>query len=325
MQESAIVLENETHRAKLYPQRGGKTGSFVEKASGFELLAQPKNGQYSRLYSGMPFSEGDASGFDDVFPSMGVETVTWGSEKRVIPDHGEIWTSPMQARVQGNTAELWCEGRNFPYVYQKTVILEGETLRYSFQIANRGDRALPCMWVCHCLMRWEDGVHFSFPDGAEELLELGPSAQRVVDRRTSARNYCLPPEPGRAMKFYFTRPVREGRCAARYPRSAMIAEMCFEFAGAAISGVLDYDGRITVAIKTLRLSRRPVSLTPLLALAKKTHCGNWRPGRSYALNWRYGFRKDSGAMDACTAMMNGKGRITHEEEEQEKQRIRGEL
>ena len=298
MLESAIVLENETHRAKLYPQRGGKTGSFVEKASGFELLAQPKNGQYSRLYSGMPFSEGDASGFDDVFPSMGVETVTWGSEKRVIPDHGEIWTSPMQARVQGNTAELWCEGRNFPYVYQKTVILEGETLRYSFQIANRGDRALPCMWVCHCLMRWEDGVHFSFPDGAEELLELGPSAQRVVDRRTSARNYCLPPEPGRAMKFYFTRPVREGRCAARYPRSAMIAEMCFDSQALPYLGFWittgGYRGDQNFAFEpatgffdTVARARQENALRELA------------PGEKLCFELAIRLRKDSGAMDAA--------------------------
>lgn len=228
MKETIITLENETHRAQIYLNRGAKTGSFMLKSTGFELLAQPKDARYPLLRPGMPFSEGDASGFDDVFPSMGEEIVILDGRERSIPDHGEIWTLPMRAEISENMATFTGNGRVFPYTYQKRVSLEMDTLRYSYQIANRGQSPLPCVWVCHCLMRLEAGVRFEFPERSVELVQLFPDAETVVDRRNAERDYCHPPAPGRAMKFYFTEPVREGRCAAYYPQSGTMAEMLFD-------------------------------------------------------------------------------------------------
>lgn len=227
MKESIITLENATHRAQLYPNRGGKTGSFVHKGTGFELLAQPKDGVYPELWPDMPFSEGDASGFDDVFPSMGGETISWDGREWRVPDHGEIWTMPTVAQVDELAVSFVGHGRGFPYEYRKNVSLEGDALRYTFEIINRDQRPLPCVWVCHCLMRWEEGVSFVFPKESTRLLQLFPEPG-VADTRTSLRDYTQPPEAGQAMKFYFAQQVRDGRCAAHYAQSHMTAEMTFD-------------------------------------------------------------------------------------------------
>ena len=114
MKETIVTLENETHRARIYLNRGAKTGSFMLKSTGFELLAQPKDARYPPLRPGMPFSEGDASGFDDVFPSMGEEIVILDGQERSMPDQGEIWTLPMRAEISENTATFIGNGRVSP-------------------------------------------------------------------------------------------------------------------------------------------------------------------------------------------------------------------
>lgn len=227
MDEICILLENETHLARLYPLRGGKIGSFLHKPSGFELLQPPKDG-YPPLSPGMPFDKGDASGFDDVFPSMGGDG--WRTKEGFVPlpDHGEIWTMPMRARTEDGAVHLTGEGAALPYAYEKTVRLEGDTLRCSYRIANTGDGPIPAIWVCHCLMRYEPGAWFDFPAECGRMIDLYPGKGALRDRPAGGWNALLPPPPGKAMKFYFTDPVRQGRCAVRYRESGMTAEMTYD-------------------------------------------------------------------------------------------------
>ena len=60
----------ENGKRKLDYKMAVKIASIFDPGRHFELLHQPRTG-YPPLDPGMPFSEGDASGFDDVFPSMG--------------------------------------------------------------------------------------------------------------------------------------------------------------------------------------------------------------------------------------------------------------
>ena len=84
---AAAVLENDVLRVILLPKRGGKTVSILYKPMGFELLSQPKEG-YPPLAPGMDFSQGDASGFDDAFPSIDQEILMVDGKAVAYPDHG---------------------------------------------------------------------------------------------------------------------------------------------------------------------------------------------------------------------------------------------
>ena len=229
MNETCVTLENATHLARLYPLRGGKTGSFIHKATGFEIMQPPHDGVYPPLDPGMPFYKSDTSGFDDVFPSMGAERYSFHGHEIDIPDHGEIWTMPMRVEVDGLEARFTAKGAILPYCYEKTVRLDGDTLEYAWRVQNTGDISILAMWVCHCLMRREPDTRFEFPDECHELIDLFPGKGALLSRPASGWDAALPPE-GKAMKFYFTEPVPQGRCAAVYPLSGMRAEMNYDSA-----------------------------------------------------------------------------------------------
>jgi galactose mutarotase-like enzyme len=229
--EEAILLENQQLRVIILPGRGGKTASVSRKESSFELLFQPSENPYPPLYPGMPFSSGDASGFDDVFPSMGDELIQFGGKAYAIPDHGEIWTLPMEATEEEDAIILSCGGRLLPYRYEKRILLAGESVLYAISICNTSSYALPCIWVCHCLMNLEEGVTFSLPwqgQVAENVLDSPtPGGKHTVHPYGGAYDFAHAPRPGTAMKYYLSQPVKKGFCAVEYPLSGIRAELVF--------------------------------------------------------------------------------------------------
>ena len=221
-----IRLENHEISVVVYPERGGKTGSVFSKRKQAEVLYQPRDG-YGPLTAGMRFSDADASGFDDVFPSMGE---TWtdpaSGRKMELPDHGEIWTARMAVDAAGrDSVHMHTEGRCFPYLYEKEIRILENRVRERITVTNRGTEAFPGMWVCHCLMRMEEGMRLRFPEGSERLdyIRCCEWPEKIPE---TIREWEMPPA-GAMMKFYFREPVRAGECSVVYPRSGVEAVMRF--------------------------------------------------------------------------------------------------
>jgi len=213
---SPIELKNDWLRCTVVPQRGGKLTSVLYKPSGFELLAQPRDGCYPPLSPGMPFDRGDASGWDDVFPSMGPETVG----DAFYPDHGEIWTTRMQPAREGDALRLTCDCARVPCRYEKRVTLEGPSLRCDWRLTNTGAAPFACVWVCHCLLCWEPDVRFRLPAspfGVENALSDAPPPKDLSG---------TPPEGG-MWKYELRGPLSQHRCEAFYPHSGVRLRMQF--------------------------------------------------------------------------------------------------
>lgn len=229
----SLHLENDVLSIRILPKRGGKLVSLYSKKEQFELLYQPLRG-YPPLKTGLPFSVGDASGFDDVFPSMG-ETYRgpWTDHPLTMPDHGEIWTSEMSVEnASSQTIQLFSQGNILPYVYRKRIDLEGRTIKLLIAIRNTGKKPLPLVWVCHCLMRLDKDTFFQFPPESKRILCLPgctypQSTALETDINHPTYGFHNPPPEGRMMKFYFRDPVLNGLCVACYPASGMKAEMRF--------------------------------------------------------------------------------------------------
>lgn len=226
---SEIQLRNERVRIRILPERGGKIASVYDLSHAFELLYQP-NGEYPPLRPGMAFSDGDASGFDDVFPSMGEK---WHDpsvgQDRALPDHGEIWTSSMEVdSVTEKTVRMHTRGQSFPFRYDKELSLLARGVRERITVTGTGKEPFPCLWVCHCLMRAEAGMRFEFPEGSGAIecvpeCSWPPEGQAV----TALRDLQVPPPDGTMMKFYFRDPVQTGECAVSYPLSGVCAVLRF--------------------------------------------------------------------------------------------------
>jgi galactose mutarotase-like enzyme len=232
--QRASVLENDMLKAVILPERGGKTASIVYKPRNFELLAQPK-GEYPPLAPGMNFSLGDASGFDDAFPSIDPETVNVGGKQVAYSDHGEIWTMSMQADLLDGGVMLTGESKLLPYSYQKEIRLDGDKIIYRYMITHVGGEPFPCMWACHCLMRYETDMRLSYPKGAkyaENVLqsnELGVcGACHALAGGVYDFTSVPPPESLTMVKYYLQGCCGEGWCGCRYPSQSVVCDMEFD-------------------------------------------------------------------------------------------------
>ena len=227
--KSEIQLRNEQIRIRILPERGGKIASVYDLHRSFELLYQPA-GEYPPLRPGMAFSDGDASGFDDVFPSMGEQ---WhnplSGQDQVLPDHGEIWTSRMKVdAVTEKAVRMHAFGRCFPFRYDKELTLLARGVRERITVTSLGKAPFPCLWVCHCLMRYEAGMQFEFP-GASETIECVPGCSWPPEGQpvTALKDILIPPPEGTMMKFYVREPVQAGECAVLYSLSGLRAVLRF--------------------------------------------------------------------------------------------------
>lgn len=223
-----IRLNNGILSVLIYPERGGKMASIFDLRRHFELLYQPRAG-YPPLDPGMPFSEGDASGFDDVFPSMGEQWRHGSGAVIPLPDHGEIWTSRMVVDETGDhSVRMHTFGQIFPLRYEKEICLRENTVLERIIVSNRGSETFPALWVCHCLMKTEPEMRWIFPAESDEI-ECVPGCSWPPEGAAPVRlsELAVPPPSGTMMKFWFRNPVKSGECLAVYPRSGVQAALQF--------------------------------------------------------------------------------------------------
>ena len=167
----------------------------------------------------MAFEDGDASGFDDVFPSMGepARDGLWPE----MPDHGLIWTLPMrEERFSGGAASF--SGRTEDWFYRKTVRLEGDSVLLEWRIANLSARPRPFVWVCHCLWQLDADTVFRYPPDA------GEAADVLAPGEPSRPPVTSPVPDGGMAKTYFRRPVPEGRCGCVWPSRGLEMTMSWD-------------------------------------------------------------------------------------------------
>ena len=219
----ACCLENELLKAVFLPQCGGKTVSLVYKPADFEAAAQTYRPYLQIKYPQIPFDEGDASGFDEAFPTI-IEAA--GGEKTdngFYMDHGEIWRAPFEVQVCDERLEMFYESYSNAYVYRKTVWLEQNRLCFAIYIENLRERVFPCTWTFHGLMRYEEDMRLFYPDEVTRFLNVENSKELGMNGtfwQTDA-GYDFTKVPPRVadteLKYYAAEPVREGRCGYIYP------------------------------------------------------------------------------------------------------------
>ena len=230
MGADCVVLENDDVRAVILPAHGGKAVSLVLKENGFECLFQNPKPAFSRARRGDNFSDFEACGFDDAFPTVDACEVSVGGRTVVYPDHGEIWSAAFETVREGDALKLRYESDSLGYVYEKTWSVEGHSLVCTYRIHNPGSSDIPAIWTCHCLMRAEAGMHLIVPEGADSVENvfsndwLGEAgrilAYPLADGPRGAVDLSKMPSDGQ-LKYYFVSPVKDGCCGYRYEASGV--------------------------------------------------------------------------------------------------------
>ncbi len=219
-----IRLENEILSVVLLPALGGKVASIYRRDKDFEMVAQCEKDAYQIPGFGADFSAYDASGLDDMFPNIFAAEVELHGKRYFYPDHGEIWSRPFQAEISANGVKLFCRSNLFDYEYEKIIYLQGERVCLKYDIHNRNDCPLPCIWTFHGLMRYEENMELLYGTDVQrfrnvfESQELG-RVDEIYQRENSVYDFeKVPCSCSRTMvKYYAEDKIKDGFCGYRYP------------------------------------------------------------------------------------------------------------
>lgn len=232
-----IHLENDDYFIEILPDLGGKIRSFFYKPQNFELAARNEKGSYQSADRNTSFSERDASGFDDAFPTINKETIVIHNKKYHYTDHGEIWRSAFKVLNKSNEdVTLLYESSELSYSYTKTYSLTQKGLTVSYHIAHNSEGELPCLWTLHDLVTYREDMEFIYPKGTKAFINASGN-DPILGQANSAYlkenelyhfEKVLPKKSNTTKKFYIQGSVQEGYCGYRYPKDKVQCELFYD-------------------------------------------------------------------------------------------------
>ena len=237
--KDCIILSSGAIAATVIPSPGGKLASLVELSSGYEHMVQRAGPAYrDQPYDGV-YTDGECSGFDDMFPTIDechYESFPWKGV--LLPDHGEVWSLPWEHEVDGGTLVLRVRGVRLPYLLEKRVSIPAErTLRIDYTLSNETPFDMDFLWAAHVMAHLEEGSRILLPrccttavtalsrsgrmgrygDAVSWPEFTGPDGTRHrgdVSRQASTADM---------EKYYFRDALDEGWCAVRAPGGRLLA------------------------------------------------------------------------------------------------------
>lgn len=230
----AFVLDNGVLRLMIVPQLGGKMVSLVRLESGYEYLLQPPDQEraYRTRSYGAKFEDHETSGFDECAPTVAeCQYPEQPFLRNRLPDHGDVWSLPAEAEIDGGQLSLTTHLRSLPLRFTKKVQLQGDSVRLDYEATNLSQSSVKFLWSAHPLLRVEPGAEIVLPKEVKEVEVgwskdgcLGKSGDRcswpkAIERsgRTIQLNQVLSPIAGTADKL-FTPRLSEGFCGMVLPQ-----------------------------------------------------------------------------------------------------------
>lgn len=196
-EENVVIMAGDC-QVTFLPALGGKIASILirgHEIQDHELMQAPLHPYGPRTHT-MPFSESDASGWDECLPSVAECTVATGAGIAAIPDHGDLWRVPWQMLAKSHdSATLRATGFSLPLQLTRSVIVSetssGWLLQLLYSLTNLGAYVVPWSWAAHPLFAVDAGDRIVLPTGIDSLLvegsaggTLGPAGQSIEWPRT---------------------------------------------------------------------------------------------------------------------------------------------
>lgn len=245
----AVFLESGALRLAVLPRLGAKLASLVYKPNRFEVLFQPPTGQYGFPSYGANFADHDASGADDMFPTIDACTYP-GAEHAGLtcPDHGELWAVPWTVKRANGGDSLVCQvrGKTLPYLFERRMtLLPHGKLRLDYRIANKSDEPLHGLWAFHGLLACDElsrlelpraqGQHKTWVRAVQDSGPLGPKetvlefpAHTLPDGQTLDVAAIAPASAGTTKKLYVDGPVEKGQAAITLDQGRLRCELTWD-------------------------------------------------------------------------------------------------
>ena len=172
----SIVLESDLLCVTIVPDHGSKMASLLHKRTGFEYLYQLPGETFLKTTYGEPYERGEASGFDEMFPTITecfCDIYPWKGTP--MPDHGEVWSIPWRFEVSGSSVRLWVNGVRFPYTLSKEISFETpNTVLLQYRVEDPSALPFPAMWAAHPLFNTTEGSRIILPKSVRNIMNTEP-------------------------------------------------------------------------------------------------------------------------------------------------------
>lgn len=150
-----LGLENNDLSVTLAPALGGKILSVFNKPLRKEFLWTNKNLTITRHETGADYDSNFLGAIDELLPNDLAETI----DSIAYPDHGELWTTPLQYEITGEKIRLHGKMKLSGLYYSKTVSLlpDAPIIQLDYSIKNETNQTRHFLWKLHAALKIEAG------------------------------------------------------------------------------------------------------------------------------------------------------------------------
>ena len=258
MESDHLVLD-------IAPQAGGRAVSLVDRVSGYEYLWRNERLKLEQRAPGDAYDPNFFGGIDELLPNDIPEAPAGAS----WPDHGELWTLPLQVAVEGPTLVLSGKLPITGLDYQRRITLDEDTtvVRMDYLIANPTLKPIDFLWKLHAALRISPGDHVECPARTAQVVD--PAWSRFADTKPFAwptiagTDASIAPQPGSSVDFFYLYDLPAGW--VRMVDAARTREFCYHFDTKAMPYVWyfasfgGFDGHYTAILEPC--TTMPISVT----------------------------------------------------------------
>jgi Domain of unknown function (DUF5107) len=226
-------LESDFLSVHIAPAVGGRILSIVHKPTGQEFLWRNQNLRLERLGHGSEYDPNFYGGIDELLPNDIPENIN-GID---CPDHGELWTTQLDWRREGEKLILEGTLPSFGLSYRREMWLRPDAacLELYYRISNPTAQPREFLWKLHAALAVQAG----------DIIECPARTARVVDL-ASSRCKTLAPFPwpkveGRAVNVI---PPADGTVDFFYLYDLAAGEVALSRSGTGLKFGYQFDLRV---------------------------------------------------------------------------------
>ena len=218
----AYFLKNDSICVTLLSS-GGKVASI--RKGDLEYLYQNPSPDYIYPEFGKEFGSLDCSGFDDMVPTINAGYISDGVFAGIhLVDHGEVWALDWDVDPGNDFLKMSVHGVRLPYMLRKKLMLNKNTLVIDYELENKTEFAIPCLWAAHILIRATPETRIVVPEENKQVIVASDMCSKLNGFGTvhswpetkdkNGNRYSIdrlsPENSGICEKFYFDGPCTGG-------------------------------------------------------------------------------------------------------------------
>lgn len=218
-----VRMESPHLKVDVAPSVGGRVVSIVDKQSGHEFLWRNQSLPLELKPAGAEYDPNFYGGIDELLPNDLAEPIN-GVD---CPDHGELWTTSLQAEISGERLILRGRLPRFGLAYEREMRLraDGPWLQFKYRITNTTHHPREFLWKLHAAVAVQPGDEILCPARQAQIVDPAWSRFKTTAPfqwpNLEGRAAHLIPAKDGTMDFFYLFDLAKGEMFWRRPTAGL--------------------------------------------------------------------------------------------------------